>query len=196
MRDPLCKVAFKPDVIQGSKVKAMAEEQFFSLKEAAEYLGYSVAWLNDPAKKKALKDGGAELGGRGQQSRIPQSLLDSLGWKNENPRKKRAVVTGNLDHEGLNSLRTELSGWESDLADAKERVTELTQGIKEKKQQITRYERELVKQQQKAERDAEKRANSGKAKKLADLRKAKEKAEKDAKRLADRLAKLEAEADD
>lgn len=172
----------------------MADEQYFSLKEAAEYLGYSVAWLSNPEKKKALKDGGAELGGRGQQSRIPQSLLDSLGWKNEKPRKKRAVISSDMDDEGLNSLRAELSGWENDLEEAKERVASLTQGIKEKRQQLTRYERELVKQQEKAARDAEKQANSAKTKKLAELRKAKEKAEKDAKRLADRLAKLEAEA--
>lgn len=131
----------------------MAEEKFLTVSEMVDYTGRSRAWLLKDENKEALINGGAELGGRGQGSKIPQSLIDSLGWV------KETVVTDSTNSE-QKALEQEIADLEAELAKAKEVVANGGAVIKEKKAELSKLvkaeQRERAKEQTKLRREKEK----------------------------------------
>lgn len=176
-----------------------AGEVTFTAAQATEYLGKSVAWLNEE-RKNILRERGVVFGGRGRGggAKIPKSLLDNtevlnlLGWKET---AKRGPRNGEvrISNKGVEHLQHEVDNLNSELTDAKQMVAGLTVKLKEKTKELRAAERKAIREAEKAE----KQADSKKAKRIAELRKAEAAARREAERLAERLAKLEAaEAED
>jgi len=158
-----------------------------TLKEAAKYLNRSVGFFNKE-RKATLVEQGATLGGPGVESAIPVEVLDKLGW-----RAAPKAVT-NVSSEQVDGLAEEVAVIEQDLEGTKRRLTDLTATLKEKRAELTKVQRETERAAKREQARAEREATSGKAKRLADAKKEAARLEKAAKRAADKLAMLEADA--
>ena len=158
-----------------------------TLKEAAKYLNRSVGFFNKE-RKATLIEKGATLGGPGVESAIPIEVLDKLGWQTT----PKAVT--HISSEQVDRLAEEVAVYEQDVEGTKRRLAELTAGLKEKKAELTKVQRDAERAAKREQAKAEREATSGKAKKLAEAKKEAARLEKAARRAADKLAMLEANA--
>jgi predicted RNase H-like nuclease (RuvC/YqgF family) len=140
---------------------AAAEIEYLTLAEFVEQTNRSRAWILKDENKATLLANGAELGGRGQGSKIPATLVESLGWK-----KEKSVSAPKASTSETSALAEEIASLEAEFEDAKEKAATYGAIIKEKKAELSKIEKT-------AEREAAKAAKQelrAEEKRLAKLR--------------------------
>lgn len=164
------------------------DETFLTIAEAAEYTGRSVAWLKKDENKEALLAGGAVFGGRGQASKIPLALIDSLFGMGEKKERKprKAKVSGNTDVEGL---LAEIADLEASWVEAKEAAATLGAIIKQKRSEVAKTAKAAEREQAKLLKQKHDETNKARAAAAAKAAKAAE----DLKAAEEALAALDAQ---
>ena len=129
-----------------------SEEQFLNITEATEYTNRSRGFILKEENKKILEEGGAVFSTTaGVGSRIPKSLLDSLGWKQDKQptkRRNRAAASATSSTEALDA---ELEEMLKEQDAARETVISLGTAIKAKRAEIAKITRDAEREAKKAE---------------------------------------------
>lgn len=122
-------------------------ETLLTIAEVSAYTNRPRTWILKEENVKLLVEGGAVMStqrGKGHGSKIPLTLVDSLGWKREAVAVRRRRSSASVITEGSEGLRAEIAALEAEADAVNAKAAGYRLVIREKKAALVKTEREAA----------------------------------------------------